>query len=283
MQPLDETIKDDLNRLLKDIESISDDCDALTIIGPILPGLDQGVRDAIEAIEEKKDELLIIHNTNGGVVEVVDRMVSVIRHSYNKVTFLVPDRAMSAGTIFVLSGDDIMMDYFSVLGPIDPQIVKDDKLVPALSYLNQFERLNKKSEEGNLTTAEFSLLQSLDLGELHQFEQARELSEELLVKWLSEYKFKNWNKTETKKSKVTQEMKKERAGEIAKILSNNERWHSHGRGLNIAILENEIGLKIIDYSNNKKIRKCIQDYFHLLLDYMSRRQLHSFIHTRAYF
>lgn len=282
MQPLDETIKDDLNRLLNDIESLSDNCDALTIIGPILPGLDQIVRNAIESIENKKDGLIIIHSTNGGVVEVVERMVSVIRNFYNKVTFIVPDQAMSAGTIFVLSGNEIMMDYFSILGPIDPQIVKDDKLVPALSYLNQFERLNKKAEEGSLTTAEFALLQSLDLGELHQFEQALELSEELLVKWLSEYKFKDWKKTNERGIKVTAEMKRNKASEIARILSDNERWHSHGRGINIAVLENEIGLKITDYSNNEK-RKCIHDYFRLLLDYMSRQQLHYFVHTSNFF
>lgn len=282
MPPLDETIKDDLNRLLNDIESLSDNCDALTIIGPILPGLDQIVRNAIESIENKKDGLIIIHSTNGGVVEVVERMVSVIRNFYNKVTFIVPDQAMSAGTIFVLSGNEIMMDYFSILGPIDPQIVKDDKLVPALSYLNQFERLNKKAEEGSLTTAEFALLQSLDLGELHQFEQALELSEELLVKWLSEYKFKDWKKTNERGIEVTAEMKRNKASEIAKILSDNERWHSHGRGINIAVLENEIGLKITDYSNNEK-RKCIHDYFRLLLDYMSRQQLHYFVHTSNFF
>ena len=42
------------------------------------------------------------------------------------MTVIVPDGAMSAGTIFALSADRIMMDYFSCLGPIDPQIEKDD-------------------------------------------------------------------------------------------------------------------------------------------------------------
>ena len=77
------------------------------------------------------------------------------------------------------------MDHLSCLGPIDPQIERDDKLVPALSYLNQFERLNAKAAQGQLTTAEYALLDKLDLGELYQFEQARELSVELLIKWLS--------------------------------------------------------------------------------------------------
>ena len=96
---------------------------------------------------------------------------------------------MSAGTILALSADRIMMDHLSCLGPIDPQIERDGNLFPALSYLNQFERLNRKSEKGELTTAEYALLNKLDLGELYRFEQARELSIELLIKWLSQYKF----------------------------------------------------------------------------------------------
>ena len=255
----------------------------MTIIAPIVPGLDQIVRDAVEAISSKEDKLLVIHDTGGGVVEVVDRMVGAIRNFYDDVTFLVPDRAMSAGTIFVLSGDQIMMDYFSCLGPIDPQIVRNGELVPALSYLSQFERLNKKAADGQLTTAEFALLERLDLGELHQFEQARELSNELLVKWLCQYKFKNWKKTETRGVEVNEEMKLTRATEIAKILSDNERWHSHGRGLNLAIMEQEIGLKINDYTENVELTKFIRNYFHLLRDYMQREGLYSFVHTREYF
>ena len=36
--------------------------------------------------------------------------------------FWCPIFAMSAGTILVMSGDDIYMDYYAVLGPIDPQV-----------------------------------------------------------------------------------------------------------------------------------------------------------------
>ena len=69
-------------------------------------------------------------------MEVVERVVTTIRFMYEDLTIVVPDQAMSAGTIFALSADRIMMDHLSCLGPIDPQIAKDGKLVPALSYLN---------------------------------------------------------------------------------------------------------------------------------------------------
>ena len=48
-------------------------------------------------------------------MEVTERMVNIIRHFYEEVVFIVPDVALSAGTIFVMSGDEIMMDYYSCL------------------------------------------------------------------------------------------------------------------------------------------------------------------------
>ena len=107
----------------------------------------------------------------------------VLRQHYQEVKFIIPDRAMSAGTVFAMSGDEILMDYHSCLGPIDPQLPRDDRWVPALSYLAQYKHLIKKSLEERLSTAELVLLEKLDLAELHQFELQRDLSIELLKQW----------------------------------------------------------------------------------------------------
>jgi ClpP class serine protease len=123
------------------------DATPLAIVGPILGSLDVKVRQAVETIpnEKKKTRAAIILDTDGGVVEIVERMVAILRHHFAEMHFVVPDRAMSAGTIFAMSGDAIWMDYFACLGPIDPQIERDGKLVPALSYVVQFENLVRKS------------------------------------------------------------------------------------------------------------------------------------------
>jgi len=282
MRPLDENIRKQLNNHLEKIEQALD-ADGISIISPILYGVDLRVRDALELIKDKKKTLVVIHDTPGGVVEVVERMVDCIRHFYSEIIFIIPDRAMSAGTIFALSGDRILMDYFSCLGPIDPQIERDGKLVPALSYLNQFERLNKKASDGKLTSAEYALLSKLDLGELYQFEQAKELSCELLIEWLTKYKFKNWAKTRTRQIVVTDKMKKDRAEEIATHLNKTERWHTHGRGIDKQTLIDEIKLEIEDYSSIAGLGIVIREYFELLKDYMSRGNLVSFVHSREYF
>lgn len=282
MRPLDDCIRGQLNNHLEKIEKALE-ADGISIISPILYGLDLRVRDALELIKEKKKTLVVIHDTPGGIVEVVERIVDCIRHFYKEVIFIIPDRAMSAGTILALSGDRILMDYFSCLGPIDPQIEKDERLVPALSYLNQFERLNKKAEEGKLTSAEYALLSKLDLGELYQFEQAKELSCELLIEWLTKYKFKNWTKTRARQIVVTDEMKTNRAKEIAILLSNTERWHTHGRRIDKQTLIDEIKLEIEDYSSIEGLGAIIREYFELLQDYILREKLRTFVHSRGYF
>lgn len=283
MGPLDEYIKGQLNTRMARLREHLDGADTISVVSPLMSGLDTEVRDAIEMNRNKNRKLAIILQTPGGVVEVVERMVDVIRNFYEEVIAIVPDQAMSAGTVLALSADRIMMDYFSRLGPIDPQIEKDEKLVPALSYLKQYEKLNQKAAEGSLTTAEYAMLRQLDVGELYQFEQARELSVELLIKWLSQYKFKNWKKTETSKKRVTERTKQTRAKAIAHILNDPERWHSHGRGIGIETLRKELKLQIEDYSENQPLAKAIRDYFSLLMDYLHRQNRVYFIHTERYF
>ena len=282
MRPLDASVRSQLTWHLHSIEETMD-ADTVAFASPILPGLDRNLLDVIEAIGSKKETISVILDTPGGIVEVVERMVTTLRTNYRNVTVIVPDQAMSAGTIFALSADRIMMDYFSCLGPIDPQIERDDNLVPALSYLTQFERLNKKAEEGTLTTAEYALLVKLDLGELYQFEQARELSIELLVKWLSKYKFKGWHTTESRGKKVTDAMKEERARHIADLLNDTERWHSHERGIDIKTLREEVRLEIDDLSDTPELRSNVRLYCDLLRDYMIREKLYSVVHSKGVF
>ena len=282
MQPLDASIRFQLDWHLNAIDKALA-TDVVAFVSPIVPGLDHRLRKAVEAIRDRKNSVAVILDTPGGIVEVVERMVATLRSNYDDMTVIVPDRAMSAGTIFALSADRIMMDYFSCLGPIDPQIEKEDRLLPALSYLNQFERLNEKAEHGALTAAEYALLSKLDLGELYQFEQARELSVELLVKWLSRYKFKGWHKTETRGIEVTAHMKEQRAQRIADLLNDTARWHSHARGIDAKTLRDEVGLRIDDIASEPELHGFVRTYFDLLKDYMGRQELYSFVHTRGYF
>jgi hypothetical protein len=248
----------------------------LAFYGPILHGFDKEIRDAVEKMDENRrgGKLVVVLETSGGYIEVVERIVNLFRKHFDLVEFVIPDNAMSAGTVLAMSGDAIYMDYFSVLGPIDPQVERPNSkdLMPALGYLAQYERLIKKSEDGSLTTAELAyLIQRFDPAELYSFEQARELSIALLKQWLVNYKFKNWNTTKTRGITVTKKMKTDRAASIAKQLNNTNRWHSHARGLSKNVLEEDLRLIIDDFGADSDLNFKIRRYDKLLNDYMMRR------------
>ena len=278
-------VESNLDRLAGEIETKLK-ADVMAIIGPIYPGIDDAVRQAIESRKQRpgglQKKLAIILDTEGGIIEVVERMVNTIRHHYEEVIMVVPNRAMSAGAVFALSGDVIMMDYFSCLGPIDPQIERGGKLVPALSYLVQFERLKERSMAGEITSAELVLLQQLDLAELHTFEEARELSICLLKEWLVRYKFKDWIRTETRNLEVTREMREQRAIEVAEgLMGHNDRleWYSHGRPISMDILRRDLNLRIEDFGDDPVLSREIKDYYQFLADYMGKIGVYGIVHT----
>jgi membrane-bound ClpP family serine protease len=249
--------------------------DAISFSGPILFGVDNLIRTAIETIKNNsnKEKLIVILTTTGGYIEVVQRIVDTLRHHYLIVDFIIPNYAYSAGTVLTMSGDSIHMDYYSRLGPIDPQVENlSQKIVPALGYLEQYSRLIKKAEEGKISIAEVQLLiNGFDQAELYQYEQARKLSIVLLKEWLVKYKFKNWIKTETRRKTVTKRMKTVRAALIATSLNNTDKWHTHGHGISMEVLRKDLKLKIDDFCEDPILDRTIRDYYNLLDDYMIKR------------
>jgi len=288
MKPaLEEKIHILLNeRLLKLEEHFN--ADILTYFGPF-EGAENVFLKIVEDLgfdEKKRDRINIVLTTGGGSANVVERYVNILRKHYIEVNFIVPDYAYSAGTIFCMSGDNIYMDYFSVLGPIDPQVLnREGKLVAALGYLDKINELLDKAQNNTLTQAEFIILKDFDLAELRGYEQAKDLTIALLEKWLVKYKFKNWNEHRTNHKKiyqiVTEDEKIERAKEIASILSDNNKWKSHGRPIDIETLKT-LRLEVEDYSNDRVRRTLIRDYYELVSDYVLSQGFRNFIHTRKF-
>ncbi len=255
--------------------------DCLAYVGPIAFGADDVIRTAIEDIGKRRRKLLFILETEGGYAEVAKRIADTARHHYRRVEFLVAGQALSAGTILVMSGDAIHMDYYSVLGPIDPQTETDDgALAPALGYLLRYERLLEKGNGGKLTTTEMHVLLNFDQARLYAYEQARNLSIELLKEWLVKYKFRSWKRTQTRRLTVTKTMRKERAEDIAKKLNNVEKWNSHGMGINRRQLWRELKLKTDDFGEDRKLHGTVRCYHGLLIDFMIKMGVRSAIHTR---
>ena len=291
MHEVDYQIKEALRVAVAALES-QFEADCIFFFGPIYPTVEKRVRHAIEetrkdATKPTRERLVIFLNTPGGSAETVEKLVEIIRFNYREVYFVVPDEAMSAGTIFCMAGDKIFMDYTSSLGPIDPQVHNGKDWVPALGYLDQVDSMIRKSAAGKLTEAELVILQNQDLAMLSRYEQAKNLTITLLKKWLVEFKFKDWTTHRTDVAKkgqpVTLAEKQTRAEDIARILSDNKIWHSHGRMIGVGTLTSALRLEIEDYSKDELLRAKISSYNALLTDYIRSRNYETFLHTRCHF
>jgi len=283
-----EFIEDQLNIRLRNLETKLKS-DVIAYVGPIIYGVDDVIRSAIEARVKNRPEpdkrLHVILTTQGGYIEVVQRIVETLRYHYPCcVGFVVPNQAFSAGTVFAMSGDEIYMDYYSRLGPIDPQVeTADNKMVPALGYLVMYDRLLKRAKQNKLLTVEASILLGFDQAELYKYEQSRELSVALLIDWVVKYKFKDWTQTETNKKPVTSKMRAKRAEEIARALNDTKRWHSHGHGISMEVLRRDLQLRIKDFGADPELNDMIHNYQGLLDDYMTRLGKLGVVHTAGNF
>ena len=290
MQILDETVKNTVTERLRQLEAHLEG-DVAFFYGAIEIPVIRAFRDFVERMAAAKapgrERLVFFLNTAGGSAEAAEKMVEIIRHHYGEVFFVVPDFAFSAGTILCMSGDRIYMDYSSSLGPIDPQVWNGKEWVPALGYLDKVELLLKKAAAGQLTNAEFLILQNQDLALLSRYEQARDLTVTLLKKWLVEYKFRDWAAHRTDPAKkgqpVTAAEKQERAEQIARDLGDNKLWHSHGRMIGPGTLTRLLRLEINDYSADETLRPLVRSYNDLLTDYIARRSFTLFMHNRDFF
>jgi len=289
----DDYIKSRLTSLMQDIE-VHFAAEALFLRAPMAMGLDDLVRRAIEHMRERGEtpetfapKLVVRLETTGGSIEVVERISNVFRHHYQCVEFIIPNFAYSAGTVLALSGDDIHMDYYSVLGPIDPQIRnKDGRWAPGMGYLETFDEFLARSKMSpGLSDAELEfLIRKFDAAELFALNQAKKHSEELIVTWLTKYKFKDWVLTEARKIQVTDSMKATSAKRIADALGNAKDWNTHGRGISMEILRSDrVNLKITDFGSNPVRNVAIRQYYDLMLDYSMKIGAEISVHAKGRF
>jgi len=102
----------------------------------------------------------------------------------------------------------------------------------------------------------------------------------LLRDWLVQYKFNDWDETETNKTPVTHERKVEVAESIAQQLNKTDKWHSHSRGLCMEVVRHELKLIIEDLEENKPLHENVRGYNGLIVDYMRKMKQYGVLHTR---
>jgi len=220
------------------------------------------VQDQLENLSG--DAIDIVLETPGGMGEVVEDIVGLIRSKYEKVGMIIPGYAKSAGTILAMAGDEILMGMGSALGPIDGQLqLANGRRFSADAFLEGLEKI-KNEVEGTkkLNPAYIPILQNISPGEIQNCENIQDFSKHLVTEWLAKYKFKYWDKHSDGRG-VTEGERCSRAKEIATELCSQSRWLTHGRSIKIDDLE-KLRVKITDYGKDAELNEAITRYYILL-------------------
>ena len=225
------------------------------------------------------DSIDIILETPGGFAEVVEDIVSLLRNKYDHIGIIIPGTSKSAGTILAMAADEILMGNSSSLGPIDAQVLKNNQRVSADAVLDGLEKIKAEVvKTKKLNPAYIPMLQNISPGEIQACENAQNFSKKLVKEWLVKYKFKSWVKHSSTGQPVSESEKAKKANQIANKLCKHSDWLTHGRSIKIDDLES-MGLRIIDYSKDKKLNEAITRYYTVLRMSLETTNIYKIIET----
>lgn len=202
--------------------------------------------NSVDPLAKSIDVLLV---TPGGAAQQVASFVDKLRTRFDEVSFIIPNLAMSAGTIFCMSGDEVIMTSDGLLGPTDPQMPgKDGNLYPAQAVLTLIEDIRIRGEEliakgQRPSWTDLAILQNINAKEIGHAKNASKFSIDLVREYLKLYKFKSWTNHSDGKP-VTDLDKEETADRISKMLCDHGQWNSHSNGINRDVLRKVCGIKI---------------------------------------
>lgn len=106
-----------------------------------------GFMSTVFGLDRAKGVDLILH-TPGGDIAACESLVDYLRTMFNgDIRVIVPQLAMSCGTMIALSAKEVVMGKHSSLGPIDPQIGG----IPAHGIIEEFDQAKREIEANPAT------------------------------------------------------------------------------------------------------------------------------------
>ena len=140
-----------------------------------------GFMAAINKLDRSKGLDLLLH-TPGGTSAATESLVHYLRAMFeNNIRAVIPQIAMSAGTMVALACKQILMGKHSSLGPIDPQIGG----LPAHGIIEEFERAATEiSHDPSRIPVWQPIIANYSPTLIGECERAIQWSEEMVKEWL---------------------------------------------------------------------------------------------------
>jgi len=201
---------------------------------------------AIHQLDRAKGLDLILH-TPGGEAAATESLVDYLRAMFGAdIRAIVPQIAMSAGTMVACACKQIVMGKHSSLGPIDPQL-------GGLAAHGIIEEFNQARSDIQADPAAIPLWQPIIakypptlIGEC---QKAIDWSNEMVKQWLVTGMFADTEDPEQKADKVIAE------------LGSHELTKSHGRHISIQ-RANDLGLEVFALESDDDLQEAVLSVHH---------------------
>lgn len=223
--------------------------------GPVDPNLVSIVPEDVHGLMEVVHGLdcnlgldLIMHSP-GGSPDAAEAIVHYLREKFPHIRVIVPQAAMSAATMIACAADEIVMGAHSSLGPIDPQLIMGQAVMPAQAILDQFERALEECADPKKLGAWMPILQGIGPALLVQCRDAQALAEGLATEWLSRWMLKS--DPDCQKKSAT----------IAKALADHTSFKSHGRPIHRGMART-LGLRVVNLEDDQMFQDLVLSVFH---------------------
>ena len=223
-----------------------------------------GLMNAIKGMDCTKGLDLILH-TPGGSPVAAEAIVRYLRSKFGKdIRVIVPQLAMSAGTMIACAGKEIVMGKHSSLGPIDPQF----NGAPAYNIRLEFEQAKADLMNNPQNYHYWKIqLEKYPPAFMKLAIDAIELSSMLLREWLSTCMFSEGN-DETEKC----------INNIVASLNEHDNSKLHGRHFDMDFCKS-IGLKIVDLEADSKLQDAVLSVHHAFMASFSGSEMTKIIES----
>lgn len=205
-----------------------------------------GFMTVIHGMDREKGLDLILHTPGGGTA-ATESLVDYLRSMFDtNIRAIVPQLAMSAGTMIACACKEIIMGAHSSLGPIDPQYGGR----PAHGVLEEFKRAHDEIKADPSRAYVWQpILQKYTPTLIGECEKAVDWSNEMTVEWLVNGMFKG-EIGATKKAK-----------EVVKELGDHALTKSHARHLGLKRCQ-DMGLKVMALEDDQALQEAVLSVHH---------------------
>ena len=207
-----------------------------------------GFMNAVEGMNCDLGLDLLLH-TPGGTITAAESIVYYLRKKFgDNIRVIVPQMAMSAGTMIALSAKEIVMGHHSCIGPFDPFV----QGVSAFAVFEEFERASREIIKNPHTLPLWqTMLQKYPPAFLEQCDKAIALAKSIVPEWLASVMLADLDKEEQDR----------RIEKIMENLNNPDTTKEHSRHIHLDKAES-LGLKVTALEADQELQDLVLTVHH---------------------